>query len=71
MNTPANLLTLPPVSFSTPPAACPTTAHAPQHTGSAGKIGKVLVEELNKRRAEAGPAATGGVTVTAGEAGLV
>jgi hypothetical protein len=39
--------------------------------GSARKLGHVLVEALNARRAEAGAAVSGGVTVTAGEAGLV
>jgi hypothetical protein len=40
-------------------------------TGSARKLGHVLLEALNSRRAEQGSAATGGVTVTAAEAGLV
>jgi hypothetical protein len=34
-------------------------------------VGEVLLEKLNARRAEKGDTATGGVTVTAGEAGLV
>jgi putative intracellular protease/amidase len=42
-----------------------------QNPGSARKLGHVLLEALNSRRAEQGSAATGGVTVTAAEAGLV
>jgi hypothetical protein len=48
-------------------------AHAPPRTGSARKLGEVLLQLLNDRRAaQHAPAdAAAGATVTAGEAGLV
>lgn len=52
-----------------PSVFCACLVYCP--TGSARKLGHVLVEALDARRAEAGGAASGGVTVTAGEAGLV
>jgi hypothetical protein len=40
-------------------------------SGSARKLGHVVLEALEVRRAEQGSAATGGVTMTAADAGLV
>lgn len=42
-----------------------------QNPGSARKLGEVLVQQLNEKRAALGGSVSGGVTFSAGEAGLV